>query len=245
MSEKEKNISNCFQTQILLQLHEQYAINNNSSMGAIISLLVSMFAAIGAYGYIWVNCKIDNSSQFNIADLSFSAIGASFILLIMTYICMYQGTSQRLEQFIAQKIREQSEIANFFPKTYNPYCKKGIDVVQGLYGEFVKIFLFVLLFIQVSFLIKLCEFHEYHCFSLIGVFVVFLVYLILTTLFLFQNVQRYQKRNQICSGRNSEEVCLYDKTKNCKPFDCCVMNVMYRLYEFVCDTFEKCKCVQN
>lgn len=32
----------------------------------------------------------------------------------MSYICMYQGTAQRLEQFITHEIRRKYEIADFF-----------------------------------------------------------------------------------------------------------------------------------
>ena len=33
--------------ELLKQLHEQYAVNNNSSMGAIVSFIVGMFTAFG------------------------------------------------------------------------------------------------------------------------------------------------------------------------------------------------------
>lgn len=38
--------------QLLMQLHEQYAVNNNSSMGTVVSFIVGMFTAFGGYGYV-------------------------------------------------------------------------------------------------------------------------------------------------------------------------------------------------
>ena len=38
------------QQQMELQLHEQYAINNNAYLKSIIALFIGLFAAIGFYG---------------------------------------------------------------------------------------------------------------------------------------------------------------------------------------------------
>ena len=237
MSGKESELEK-MSDKLLLQLHEQYAINNNSSMGAVVSLLVSMFAAIGAYGYVWTQCGL-NSKSFGMADLTFAAIGASFILLVMSYICMYQGTTQRLEQFITYKIRKKYEIIGFFPKGYEPFSKKGLDIVQGLYGEFVKIFLFVLLFIVTSFLFKLYELQrtQWDWTSVIMVCVGVLVYLVLVLLFLFQNIRRYKRRCQVCLDSKFGP---YD-AEDYEPFNCCFVNMVYSLYEKMCDVCEKCK----
>ena len=198
-----KNNQNLFEKQdkLLFQLHEQYAINNNSSMGAVISLLVSMFAAIGAYGYVWTHCG-PSPKDFGLADLTFSAIGATFILLIMSYICMYQGTSQRLEQFITHKIRKRFDLVDFFPVGYEPYGKKGLQIVQGLYGEFVKIFAIVAFFVLISFLIKAKELHDFQCDCKYTVFafLCFAVYLGLDGLFLSYNIHRYEHRRKDCKS---------------------------------------------
>ena len=231
---------------LLMQLHEQYAINNNSSMGTIVSLLVSMFAAISGYGYVWTHCGTA-SKNFELVDLTFAAVGASFILLVMSYICMNQGTSQRLEQFITYKIRDRCKITTFFPKGYDPYFKKGLDVVQGLYGEFVKIFLFVLLFVVASYLFRLYELQGMHWdfFYLIMVYVGLFVYLVLVLLFLFQNVRRYQKRCRLCPRTQNENGVEKVSAEDNAPFNCCIMNAIYGSYDEICGLWEKCKCVQE
>jgi hypothetical protein len=192
------------QDKLLFQLHEQYAINNNSSMGAVISLLVSMFAAIGAYGYVWTHCGL-SPKDFGLADLTFSAIGATLILLIMSYICMYQGASQRLEQFITYKIRMRFGLVDFFPAGYEPYGKKGLQVVQGLYGEFVKIFTIVAFFVLISFLLKAKELHDFQCDCKYTVFAIlgFMIYLGLNSLFLSYNIHRYGRRCKDCKTQKT------------------------------------------
>ena len=247
MSEKEQDPKK-IPDELFLQLHEQYAINNNSSMVAVVSLLVSMFAAIGAYGYVWIHCNsalcstCDND-VFSLSDIAFVAIGASFILLVMSYICMYQGTSQRLEQFITYKIRKKYEVGDFFPEGYHPYGKKGLEIVQGLYGEFVKVFLFVFLFVVISFLFKVYELQggQWRCSSVVIVCIGVLAYFFFVLLFLFQNIRRYKKRCRASLVSKSEQ----DVAKETEPFDCCLMNIFYGLYEKIGDVWEKCKCVQD
>ena len=82
--------------ELLKQLHEQYAVNNNSSMGAIVSFIVGMFTAFGGYGYVWINTNFCPRGEKNycVQVLTVVAIIVLFLLLIMSYICMYQGTSQ-------------------------------------------------------------------------------------------------------------------------------------------------------
>ena len=41
------------------QLHEQYAINNNSNLGSIIAILTTLVSVIGVYGYIFVHSTLD------------------------------------------------------------------------------------------------------------------------------------------------------------------------------------------
>ncbi len=221
-------------------------------MGAIVSLLVSMFAAIGAYGYVWthcesVQCMTRDNDFFQLPDLIFAAVGASFILLVMSYICMYQGTSQRLEQFITYKIRDKYRIQVFFPEGYDPYCKKGLNVVQGLYGEFVKIFFFVMLVVAASFCLKLYELQGMQCdiYSLLKVVIGVFVYLILDILFLFENIRRYQKRCQSCPHSKNEKNIETNSRSDYAPFNCCIMNATYDLYEKICLVWEKCKCAQE
>ena len=224
-SEKDKN-------ELLKQLHEQYAVNNNASMGSVASLFVSMFTAVGAYGFVWINSGIESCQKFDFADLAFTAICAHIILLIMSYICMYQGTSQRLEQFITFKIRKDFGLVNFFPRTYSPFNKKGLQVVQGLYGEFVKIFAAISFFIFVSFLTKACILgYKFEAMTIIILFAIWLLYYAFNFLFLFNSIYRYKQRLNEFSFESGIEY---------RPFNFWLMLLFYELYESLVEGMKKC-----
>ena len=149
------------------QLHEQYAINNNSGMSSVAAILVGMFGALGGYAYVYLNTVNDNSgccnqTVFDTTDLLYAAIAVLIILTIMFHICIRQGFSQRFEQFVTIAIRYKHYEKNFisaylgeeaiFPKKYTPFGKKGLDKVQGLYGQFLYISLILFICIVASLL---------------------------------------------------------------------------------------------
>ncbi len=150
------------------QLHEQYAVNNNSKLGTVVTFIVAMFAVFGAYGYVYfytspeLPSRIelltnDTSYKFTIWGTLAAAFAVYFVLWIIFRICIYQGASQRMEQFITFAIRNKSYGRDFshkyykiedhlsynynkiFPQGYHPFKKSYSDFVQGLYGEFASI----------------------------------------------------------------------------------------------------------
>ena len=152
-------------------LHEQYAINNNSNLSSVLTVLVSLLAVFALYGNAFVSTSCRFSKDFDILFLEskgnimyldvlfFSYIACSLILCFLFCLCVYQGVAQRKEQFIIDSIRIKNNIFNeeniVFPKKYHPYNKKGFGVVQGLYGEFLRIFIATFIFITLLTLTKL------------------------------------------------------------------------------------------
>lgn len=142
--------------QMELQLHEQYAQNNNSYFGSIVVLISALLAALGAYGYVFINTSDklaenwneyfdNNTGLYSLDVLLLAGLIATFVLALCFHICIYQGTAQRKEQFIIDFIRRKEYgVEKFdkdfepFPKDYSPYGKKWNTFVQGLYWEFVK-----------------------------------------------------------------------------------------------------------
>ena len=54
--EESENIENELMTQKLeLQLHEQYAINNNANLSSIVTLICTILVIFGSYGYVFVH----------------------------------------------------------------------------------------------------------------------------------------------------------------------------------------------
>ena len=151
------------QQKMLLQLHEQYAVNNNSHLACIITLLVGLFSVIGFYGKVFVESTLffeDELEGYSLTDLLWMYLFAFFSISIMMIICIYQGSSQRFEQFITYAIRNKYQLTidqspKIFPEGYNPFCKKGLSFVQGLYGEFVKLFIYTIHLLTLSLIYKL------------------------------------------------------------------------------------------
>ena len=133
------------------QLHEQYAINNNEHMSSLITLFVSLIAVLGAYGYVFLHSTIECATnlgtiyleyeKYTIEALLLTASVCFIVIAVMQHLCIYQGSSQRKEQFIVYAIRQKSKMDEIiFPDGYVPYGKKQRNFVQGIYGELVKIF---------------------------------------------------------------------------------------------------------
>lgn len=118
-----------------------------------------------------------NNGTYYFDALFISAAAVIIILAVLSYICIKQGAAQRMEQFITYAIRhkynmvidpkyiEEGDVKNInvgdyiFPKSYHPFYKsnerqKKLDIVQGLYGEFVRIFTILVWIIAFSLIIK-------------------------------------------------------------------------------------------
>lgn len=95
------------QEQIEMQLHEQYAKNNNANVSSIVTLFVTMLASVGAYGYVFLHSEIPanfeyefdlttlyDSGQFSFVALLIVANAAIVVLLMIAYICVSLGCRQ-------------------------------------------------------------------------------------------------------------------------------------------------------
>lgn len=116
------------------QLHEQYAINNNSKTDSLIAILAAVMIAFTAYGY-----ALYHSPQ-NLNMLLCASIAVIAVIVLLYVIATYLGTDQRKEQFISFAIRvkhyqgKESDYNLIYPKTYNPFNKTFCNFVQGLYN---------------------------------------------------------------------------------------------------------------
>ena len=96
-----------------LQLHEQYAQNNNANLGSNIALIVALLSVFYGYGYVYLhstNCfcpywQMMIGRQFTLNALFLTVVATFFVIGILYYICFSQGIKQRMEQFISFAIR--------------------------------------------------------------------------------------------------------------------------------------------
>ena len=85
-----------------LQLHEQYAQNNNSYFSSIVVLITSLLAVLGVYGYVfvrtsdmfaetWSELYCSSTETYCLDALIYTALVATFVLVLCFHICAYQG----------------------------------------------------------------------------------------------------------------------------------------------------------
>lgn len=154
---------------LFLQLHEQYAINNNANLSSVITIIVAAIAVIGVYGYVFVHSTLNFTDFGNLYDscaelyslevLLLSSLTSILIVLILICVCFYQGVAQRKEQFIIHAIRSKisSKLLEILPNGYNPFFKFRLNIVQGLYGEIIRFFMCTILFIVFTTVWKLAH----------------------------------------------------------------------------------------
>lgn len=165
------------------QLHEQYAINNNSNLTSIVALFGGLMAIFGAYGYVFIHSTVEfdfekmfQGENYTLDALFVTAMASLVIIAIMKHICLYQGFHQRYEQFITYAIRfkyykqkPENIRPRLFPDNYSPFNKKYKDIPQGLYGEFLSFLCWINMLIFLSILAKLLIFIVNYSFNKVPV----------------------------------------------------------------------------
>ena len=120
------------------QLHEQYAINNNSNAGTLMSLVGSLLVSITGYSYVLYQYCIGVHN--NVWIVHVAAIVAMAVMALLYCLCIALGAGQRMEQFITIGIRKKYYNCNLngykeiFPSGYHPFNKDFCSFVQGIYN---------------------------------------------------------------------------------------------------------------
>ena len=120
------------------QLHEQYAINNNSNAGFVISLISTLLIAVTGYGYVLYQHIVGECDNKSLVSLS--VLLACAVMTLLHCVCIQMGSGQRMEQFITFNIRtkyykgKETEYNSIFPNDYVPFGKTFCVFVQGVYN---------------------------------------------------------------------------------------------------------------
>lgn len=165
------------QEQIEMQLHEQYAKNNNANVSSVVTLFVTMLASVGAYGYVFLHSEIlddfeyeidsttlYDSEKFSFVALLLVAIAAIVVLIMIAYICVSLGCRQRKEQFIIYAIRRKYYYGDMrdtkiYPNRYTPFGKRGLKMVQSPYDYFIRCIMVAICLIALSLLFRFMAFY--------------------------------------------------------------------------------------
>ncbi len=166
------------QQEMELQLHDQYAANNNAYVTSTLTFIGSVLAVLYAYGYVFLHAS-ENTTTFSILahgdtytiDAFLLTADAAIIVLAILYLfCLDRGAYQRKEQFIIYAIRckyfrEQKggstsdhKIMGIFPKGYTPFGKYECNFVQGVFNFMMRVAAFLGVMIVVTTCCKLYSF---------------------------------------------------------------------------------------
>lgn len=180
------------QQQLELQLHEQYAINNNATLSSMLTLFVTMLAVLAGYGYVFINSQGECEPGFcmkvgdlyTIHALLLTTLASTLVLAAIAYICIETGYKGRMEQFITYAIRKKyyrtEELLETFPKGYTPFKNEGswIRPIQSPYDTFFRITIIAAIVINVATIARvLCSACNCGCFSCTAAILVFLLLL--------------------------------------------------------------------
>lgn len=135
-----------------LQLHEQYAINNNEGVKSFIAFLTAILALFGAFGYVVVNTdyQMSNGNKLLVCQgYAFEVyVGVALVMAIMltflAEISLSLGFGQRHNHIIIQRIREsyydRESYEGIFKNSYKAKNKSVCDFVPDIYNIFYWMF---------------------------------------------------------------------------------------------------------
>ena len=146
------------QKELELQLHEQYAINNNANVSSFIAMIGALIIAFTGYGYVLYQYLMGDVCCCKMADAETMVHIATFAVLVVIFIlymvAVQIGASQRSDQFVIHNIRRRAynptQYDTIFPKGYTPFGKSFCTFVQGIYNTLSWIFLVVYIIIAVA-----------------------------------------------------------------------------------------------
>lgn len=158
---KESVLNKEAQKEMLMHLHEQFAINHNENLGSLITLFVAMLGVLGAYGAILLDAG-NFGGHFDYEErVIITTIFADLVLTILIIINAYQGYHVRKDQFVIHRIRKfygLDRLQNNDGSSvvdYTPHKKNILTYITGLYGIFAGILFSVLVFLNVVSIISL------------------------------------------------------------------------------------------
>ncbi len=156
--ENQQEMEKKMKDELLSQLHEQYAVNNNANVSSMVTLIVGIIVVIGYYGYVFVNSCNEFGNEmwqfkcydsYTLTTLLLTYFATVCVIGILMRLCIYQGIAQRKEQFIIEQIRKYYDtdnvISKILPEDYTAHNKTLGNVTQGLFGEFIKILQWIFL----------------------------------------------------------------------------------------------------
>ncbi len=212
------------QSSLEQQLHEQYAINNNTSITNFISFLTAIFALFGSFGYVFVhstNTPSQNGLFINEGVMSyevflFCSIIVSGMLFFLSTISLYLGYSNRNNQIIIDRIRKKyykdSEYNKIFGTHYNAEGKNFVSFIQDYFNIFYMLFIAGQITVLCATYCKL-QAVGISCFTCCVIVLQFL-FIILSIVLRYHYYSKYKKRLPQKKKESKWQICILNRC-NC------------------------------
>ncbi len=183
------------------QLHEQYAINNNESVRSFIAFVTALFLLFSSFAYVYVYTSsytggslIDNKGIMSFKIYILFAIVISAILSFLSIVALYFGYSNRSNQLIIDRIREEyftkGSYEKIFGKSYNAKGKGYLTFIQDFFNHFYFLFIGSQIFVMIATFLKI---NSMNCSSIILICLQF-IFLIISLIYRCFYYRKYLKK---------------------------------------------------
>lgn len=150
---------------LMSQLHEQFAINDNDKSNKIINFIEATSFVLIGYGFALWNIfkeKVTSDPNSNIIDLLlYITLAANIVLTLLAFLCLNFGYCIRRDQFIIQRIRKgamgDSQYNRIFGNLYSPRKKCFTSFIIGSYSIFFVFLNIIIICIYLVTLQVYCE----------------------------------------------------------------------------------------
>lgn len=136
--------------QLQSQLHEQYAQNFNSHVGAFVSILGVIFVVFTALGYVYAHSSIRSwnvvveNGEYTLHHYFLLSAMVSGILYFLSYLCVMFSYIERRDQRINKYIRDLYHVNTGYE---NPNNLNESEFMPEFYKAFFKMLLFSQVFV--------------------------------------------------------------------------------------------------
>lgn len=146
-----------------LQVHEQYAINNNNTLQTLVTLMGSLLLVFGGLGYVFINSSREFSNNWEFVkqqnvfyyDAVLVAGEVSLMILwIIHKLCITIGLKERKELLMINKIRRINNYATEFKPWYKDEDEWKSFSLPDIYNAMTNVIHVAELFIFLLILIR-------------------------------------------------------------------------------------------
>ncbi len=231
------------------QLHEQYATNSNEHIKIFVTIITSLFALFGGYGYLFAHASnelsgLSGENPYGAESFLLASIIVSTLLAFLACLCLFLGYSERRDQIQNKYIRDKYGFTTVYS---NPKGRNYLYYLASYYRLFFQLIFISQVIIMVSTIIK--------CHAITGAWlwvpiVIEIVFLLITFYYKIKYYLNYRRMDlkpvngvadsstytgetNYCIISNGDCVCYKrDLRMDCIPKDCRLGDVTMIEYGF-------------